>query len=230
MCCSDGDYDPDMFMFVLRCVTCMKNTNKKFLVRCIIGFLLDCVERITLESRKRNETLSILVAIAAYFILIVCIVYRYWKGKDVYKFNYILSFKLLSSLVALLIFYVTSDFDRETIKQLYDHFMEGEYQEMFLTVVNTVSLCDMLFNVISLIFLFLKFCIAKKKVKDTCFKSCCVRRLGGQISRTGRLKYQPNKTYSQSILNNWYASKTTPRKNLDLTAKHRIISIHSVLF
>lgn len=176
MCCSDGDYNPDMFMFVLRCVTCMKNKNKKFLVRCIIGFLLDCVECTTLESRKRNETWSILVAIAAYFILIVCIVCRYWKGKDVYKFNYILSFKLLSSLVALLIFYVTSDFDRETIKQLYDHFMEGEYQEMFLTVVNTVSLCDMLFNVISLIFLFLKFCIAKKKGKDTCFKSCCVRR------------------------------------------------------
>lgn len=235
MCCSDGDYDPDMFMFVLRCtcVTSMKNKNKKFLVRCIVGFLLDCVECITLESRKRNETLSILVAIAAYFILIVCTVCRYWKGKDVYKFNYILSFKLLSSLVAVLIFYVTSDFDRETIKQLYDHFMEGVYQEMFLTVVNTVSLCYMLFNVISWIFLFLKFCIAKKKGKDTCFKSVV---LGGlifsvnQISRTGRLKYQPNKTYSQSILNNWYASKTTARKNLDLTAKHIIISIHSVLF
>lgn len=175
MCCSDGDYDPDIFMFVLRCFTCMKNKNTKFLVRCIIGFLIDCTECITLAFRKRDATLSILVAIAGYVMLIVRILWRYCKGKDVYKFNYILSFKLLSSLVAVLIFYVTSDFDRETIKQLYDHFMEGEFKEMFLTVVNTVSLCDMLLNVISLSFYFFKFCIAKKK-EDTCFTSCCIRR------------------------------------------------------
>lgn len=53
--------------------------------------------------------------------------------------------------------------------------MEGEFKEMFLTVVNTVSLCDMLLNVISLSFYFFKFCIAKKK-EDTCFTSCCIRR------------------------------------------------------
>lgn len=47
---------------------------------------------------------------------------------------------------------------------------------MFLIVVNIVLFCDMFFNVIFLIFLFLKFCIVKKKVKDMCFKFCCVRR------------------------------------------------------
>lgn len=171
MCCSDGDYDPDIFMFVLRCVTCMKNKNKKFLVRCIAGFLLDCFECITLQYRKRDETLYIIFGIAVYLILIVRILYRYCKGKDVYKFNYILSFKISSSIFAVLIFYVTSDFDRETITQLYDHFMEGEFKEMSLTVVSTASLFDMLLGAISLIFLLLKFRTAKKIGKDTPRKS-----------------------------------------------------------
>lgn len=131
MCCSDGDYDPDIFMFVLRCFTCMKNKNKKFLVRCMIGFLFDCAECITLAFRKRDATLSILVAIAGYVMLIVRILWRYCKGKDVYKFNYILSFKLLSSLVTVLIFYVTSDFDRETIKQLMIILWKGSSKKCF---------------------------------------------------------------------------------------------------
>lgn len=167
MCCSDCD--PDIFMFVLRC-TCTKNKNKNFLARCIIGFLLDCVECISLEYRKRNENLYILMALGVYLLLIIRIVYRSCNGKDVYKFNYILSFKCISIIVAFLIFYVTSDLDKETIKQLYVHFVEGEFKELFLFVVNTVSLLDIALNFFSLIFLLFKFLNAKKKDKDTCCK------------------------------------------------------------
>lgn len=170
MCCSDGDYDPDIFMLVLRC-TCIKDKNTKFLVRCLIGFLLDCVECVSLEYRKRDENLYIIMAIAVYLLLIVRILWRYCNGKYVYKFNYILYFKCISFSVAFLIFYVTSDLDRETIKQLYVQFMEGEFKEIFLTVVNTGSLLDIALNVFSLIFLLLKFRNANKKGKDTYRKS-----------------------------------------------------------
>lgn len=66
--------------------------------------------------RKRDVILFILVVIVGYVMLIVCILWCYCKGKDVYKFNYILFFKFLLFLVVVFIFYVILDFDREIIK------------------------------------------------------------------------------------------------------------------
>lgn len=170
MCCSDCCYEPDIFMFVLERMP-IKNKSTKFLVRCIIGFLVDCVECISLAYRQRDESLSIIVAIFLYLPLIGLIVWRYCNEKDVYKFSYIFIFKCISTVVALLIRYVTSDFDKEIIKQLYVHLMEWKFKEIFLTVVNTVSLSDIILNVISLVLLCLKFRNAKKKGKDTYRKS-----------------------------------------------------------
>lgn len=171
MCCSDGDYEPDILMIVLRC-KCKKKKNTNFLVRCIIGFVVDSFECYSIGFTKRKENKYILFSmIAWYFLLIGRILFRYCCGKDVYKFNYILFFKCISFAVAIFIFYVASDYDKEIIKKIYDHFTEWEFDEMFLTVVSTASLFDMLLGAISLIFLFLKFRTAKKIGKDTPRKS-----------------------------------------------------------
>lgn len=149
MCCCYCDCDPDVLMKILCCIT---NKNKKFLVRCIIGFLFDGFECLSLEFKKRKENIYIISGMAfVYVIFLVRTLYCYCRGKEVYKFNYILFFKLISLGVAFVVFYTTSSFDWNTIKQLYDHFMDGEIEKMFLTIMNTVSLLDIMLNFFSLI-------------------------------------------------------------------------------
>lgn len=102
-----------------------------------------------------------------YVIFLVRTSYCYCRGKEVYKFNYILFFKLISLGVAFVVFYTTSSFDWNTMKQLYDHFMDGEIEKMFLTIMNTVSLLDIMLNFFSLIFLISKITRAIKRGKNT---------------------------------------------------------------
>lgn len=107
MCCCNWDCDPDFLMMMLCCIT---NKNKKFLVRCIIGFLFDGFECLSLEFKKRNENKYLISSMAiVYVIFLVRTFYCYCRGKDVYKFNYIFLFKLISLGVAFVIFYTTSN-------------------------------------------------------------------------------------------------------------------------
>lgn len=165
MCCCNWDCDPDFLMMMLCCIT---NKNKKFLVRCIIGFLFDGFECLSLEFKKRNENKYLISSMAiVYVIFLVRTFYCYCRGKDVYKFNYIFLFKLISLGVAFVIFYTTSSFNWDTIEQLYIHFKDWEFQKMFLTIMNTVSLLDMILNFSSLVFLILKITRAAKRGKNT---------------------------------------------------------------
>lgn len=165
MCCCHSDCDPDFLMMMLCCIT---NKNKKFLVRCIIGFLFDGFECLSLEFKKSNENIYLISSMAfLYVIFLVRTLYAYCRGKDVYKFNYIFFFKMISLGVAFVIFYTTSSFNWNTIKQLYIHFKDWEFQKMFLTVMNTVSLLDIILNFFSLVFLISKITRAVKRGKNT---------------------------------------------------------------
>lgn len=167
MCCSDDDCDPDILMMVLRCIA---EQNKKFVARVIIGIVFDGIESLSMMFKESDETINtylIVLMSVLYVILIICIVAKNRRGKDVYKFNYVFSFKCVSLVVAFIIFNTTSSFDWNTIEQLYTHLLDWNFQNMFLTALNIVSFLDIILNFFSLIFLFFKIHRAVKEGKGT---------------------------------------------------------------
>lgn len=168
MCCSDDDYcDFDILMMVLRCFA---EQNKKFVARAIIGIVFDGFEGLSIAFKEGDERINIsliVITLALYVILCISIVVKYFRKNDVYKFNYVFSFKFMSLAVAFIIFDTTSSFDWNTIEQLYINFADWKFKDMFLTAMNIVSFLDIILNSSSLIFLILKIHKAVKEGEGT---------------------------------------------------------------
>lgn len=168
MCCSDDDYcDFDILMMVLRCFA---EQNKKFVARAIIGIVFDGFEGLSIAFKEGDERINIsliVITLALYVILCISIVVKYFRKNDVYKFNYVFSFKFMSLAVAFIIFDTTSSFDWNTIEQLYINFADWKFKDMFLTAMNIVSFLDIILNSFSLIFLIWKIHRAVKEGEGT---------------------------------------------------------------
>lgn len=168
MCCSHDDYcDFDILMMMLRCFA---EQNKKFVARAIIGIVFDGFEGLSIAFNESDNDINIYLIVLTsvlYVILCICIIVKYHRKKDVYKFNYIFSFKFISLSVAFIIFYTTSSFDWNTIEQLYIHFADWNFKDMFLTAMNIVSFLDIILNSFSLIFLIWKIHRAVKEGEGT---------------------------------------------------------------
>lgn len=166
MCCSDDDC-ADIFLMMLRCIV---DQNKKFLVRFIIGVVFDGFECLSFVFQTNykdvNIYLIILMAIL-YAILFGFVGIRSRRKKIVYKFNYLLFFKLISLGVAIVIFYTTSGFDWSTFTELYTHFADWKFEQMFLTGANIVSLVDIILNFSCLMLMIFKLHKAVKNEKST---------------------------------------------------------------
>lgn len=129
---------------------------------------LDALEGFSLFFKVTDEGTYLIVSMAVlYVIFIVRICYCRYRKKDVYKFNYIFLFKVISLGVAFVIFYNTSSFDWNTIERLYIHFMDWEFGKMFLTIISSISFLDIILNLFSLICLFTKIGRAVKQNKNT---------------------------------------------------------------
>lgn len=199
MCCSDyDDCDFDILMMVLRCFA---EPKKKFVARVIIGILFDGIEGLSIEFKEIADNINIyLIGLTAvlYVILCICIVVKYRRGKDpeVYKFNYVISFKVISLVVAFIIFYTTSNFDWNTIQQLYNHLADSNFTDIFLTAINIVSFLDIILNSFSLIFLIWKIHKAVKEGKGTYCEVLFKKSYFSSASDDGGATGQNNKAYS----------------------------------
>lgn len=204
MCCSDyDDCDFDILMMVLRCFA---EPKKKFVARVIIGILFDGIEGLSIEFKEIDDNINIyLIGLTAvlYVILCICIVVKYRRGKDpeVYKFNYVISFKVISLVVAFIIFYTTSNFDWNTIEQLYNHLADSNFTDIFLTAINIVSFLDIVLNSFSLIFLIWKIHKAVKEGKGTYCKVLFKKFDFSSASEDGSATGQNNKAYSTETPN-----------------------------
>lgn len=178
MCCSDDECDVDIFMFVLRCF--VEKTNLLFVGRVFVGMCFDGFEGSSIEFNELddNDDNIILVVVTAvlYVTLFIRILVKYKRGEDVYKFHYVILFKLISLFAAFVIFNTTSSFDWNTIKQLYIHFTDWEIKEMLLTAINLISFLDIILNFFSIFFLLCKIYRAKKDEKGT-FRERCTKSL-----------------------------------------------------
>lgn len=177
MCCSDDDCDADIFMFVLRCF--VEKQNLLFVGRVFCGMFFDGMEGLSikfneLDDNNINIFLVVLTA-ACYVTLFICIFVKYRRGEDVYTIKFVIYFKCISFWAAFIIFKTTSNFDWNTIKQLYIHFTDWEIKEMFLTAINLISFLDIILSFFSLIFLILKIHSALKDGKGT-FREVCTMR------------------------------------------------------
>lgn len=194
MCCSDyDDCDFDIFMMVLRCFA---EPKKKFVARVIIGILFDGIEGLSIEFKEIADNINIyLIGLTAvlYVILCICIVVKYRRGKEVYKFNYVISFKVISLVVAFIIFYTTSNFDSNTIEQLYNHLADSNFTDIFLTAIHIVSFLDIVLNSFSLIWKIHK---AVKEGKGTYCEVLFKKFYFSSASDDGSATGQNNKAYS----------------------------------
>lgn len=163
MCCIFDECNIDVFMTVLRCIG---DTNKIFAVRICIGLVFDCCEAFSIALNKTDNVINIVLLVLTallYITLVARILFQNDHEKDVYKFNYVFSFKFISLAIAVIIFNTTSSFDWNTIEQLYSHIADGNVTDFFLAAVNFVSILDMIFNSFSLIFLIWKMFRALKE-------------------------------------------------------------------
>lgn len=191
MCCSDyDDCDFDILMMVLH-VRCFAEPKKTFVARVIIGILFDGIEGLSIEFKEIDDNINIyLIGLTAvlYVILCICIVVKYRRVEEVYKFNYVISFKVISLVVAFIIFYTTSNFD-------------------FLTAINIVSFLDRILNSFSLIFLIWKIHKAVKEGKGTYCKVLFKKFDFSSASDDGSATGQNNKAYSPQTLNSLNEAK-----------------------
>lgn len=205
MCCSDyDDCDFDILMMVLH-VRCFAEPNlkKTFVARVIIGILFDGIEGLSIEFKEIDDNINIyLIGLAAvlYAILCICIVVNYRREQGVYTFNYVISFKVISLVVAFIIFYTTSNFDWNTIEQLYNHLADSNFTDIFLTAINIVSFLDIILSSFSLIFLIWKIHKAVKEGKGTYCK-VLFKFDFSSASEDGSATGQNNKTYSTETPN-----------------------------
>lgn len=194
MCCSDyDDCDFDILMMVLRCFA---EPKKKFVARVIIGILFDGIEGLSIEFKEIADNINIyLIGLTAvlYDILCICILVKYRRGKEVYKFNYVISFKVISLVVAFIIFYTTSNFDSNTIEQLYNHLADSNFTDIFLTAIHIVSFLDIVLNSFSLIWKIHK---AVKEGKGTYCEVLFKKFYFSSASDDGSATGQNNKAYS----------------------------------
>lgn len=206
MCCSDyDDCDFDILMMVLH-VRCFAEPNlkKTFVARVIIGILFDGIEGLSIEFKEIDDNINIyLIGLAAvlYAILCICIVVNYRREKGVYTFNYVISFKVISLVVAFIIFYTTSNFDWNTIEQLYNHLADSNFTDIFLTAINIVSFLDIILNSFSLIFLIWKIHKAVKEGNGTYCKVLFKKFDFSSASEDGSATGQNNKAYSTETPN-----------------------------
>lgn len=167
MCCSDDDCASDILLMMLRCIV---DQNKKFLVRFIAGAVLDGFECLyfVFQTNYKDVNIYLIILMAILYIILFGFVgIRSRRKKVVYKFNYLLFFKLISLGVAIVIFYATSGFDWNTFTELYTHFADLKFEEMFLTVMNIVSLVDIILNFSFLMLMIFKLHKAVKNEKGT---------------------------------------------------------------
>lgn len=167
MCCSVDDCDADIFMMVVRCIV---EKNKIFVLRVLIGLVGDGIEGLCIEFNESDKNINIFLLVSMgvlHLTLFSFILSKSCREEDVYTFNYVFFFKCISLTVAFIIFNTTSSFDRNTFEQLYIHFADGNFKDMFLTAMNFVSIWDMILNFFSLIIMFWKIERAAKEGKGT---------------------------------------------------------------
>lgn len=132
--------------------------------------MFDGIEALSIEFNESDNNINIYLLLSTavlYVLLFFGIFDNFRRGKDVYNFIYVFLFKCLSFMVAFIIFNTTSSFDRITIKQLYMHFAEKNFKDMFLTATNIVSSLDIILNFVSLSLLIRKILRAEKEGKGT---------------------------------------------------------------
>lgn len=167
MCCSVDYFDVDIFMMVLRCIP---GKNKKlFVARVFIGLVFDICESLSIAFYKTDNATNIILLVLAAALCITLFIFIYLirrEDEKEYYYTYVFLFKFVSLAVAVIVFNGTSNFDPNTIEQLYIHFADGNFKDMFLSAVNFISILDMILNSISLILLIWKFHRDDKNKED----------------------------------------------------------------
>ena len=147
-CLDEGcfvDFTTKIIKWLLIC--CVKNKEKRrnfsFLLRCIIGFVIDLAEFVYVGVEIDSvayQTFSAIVFLHLTFLLIICV--SYGRSHNILTLGYVFIFKGLSLSMAVLVFNMTTvGFNMEFFRNLFKTATEEGIARASVSVIALLDIC-----------------------------------------------------------------------------------------